>query len=227
LDGLDRLFFHTFGVGQTVRLRGGEFGPDSPVAVTPGSDQTFPTSLGGLQVQVNGIPAPILSAARGEVVFAIPFGTPEGDAVLVSVQDQGQRSAPLPIAVRTVLPQLVSILNEDGTRNGYNAPASPGSTVTLFFTGLGPYSPPLADGQIAPSDAQRRIAEPITLTFQTSASKFDLGKILYAGPAPGIVGQAEIKVNLPLSGPSFFSEDFPTLTVGSVSVSVAPGIIVQ
>ena len=178
LDGIDRLFFHTFGVGQTVRLRGGGFGPDSPIAVTPGVDHTFPTSLGGLQVQVNGSPAPILSAAHGGVVFAIPFGTPEGDAVPVSVQDQGQRSAPLPISVRTVLPRIVSILNEDGKPNSDRAPASPGSTVTLLFTGLGPYTPPLADGQIAPSDAQRHIVQPVTLTIQTGPQISGPGNIL-------------------------------------------------
>jgi uncharacterized protein (TIGR03437 family) len=226
LDGLDRIFYQPFGVGQTVRLRGGGFGPASPVAVTPGVNQTFPESLDGLQIQVNGIPAPILSAARGEVVFAIPFGTPEGDAVPVSVQDQGQWSAPLMIKVQTVSPLIVSILNQDGKPNSYLAPASPGSTVTLLLTGMGSYTPPLADGQIAPSDAQRSIAQPITLTFQTSASKLDPGEILYAGPAPGAIGQAEIKVQLPSSQPSFFSEDFPTLTVGSVTAFV-PGIIVQ
>jgi uncharacterized protein (TIGR03437 family) len=227
LDGLDRIFYQPFGVGQTVRLRGGGFGPDSPVAVTPGANQTFPTSLAGLQVQVNGIATPILSAARGEVVFAIPFGTPEGDAIPVIIQDQSQRSAPLPIRVRTVSPEIVSILNQDGKPNGYRAPASPGSTVTLLLSGMGPYTPQLADGQIAPSDELRRIAQPITLTFQTGASKLDPGKILYAGPAPGAVGEAEIRVQLPLSGPSFFSEDMPTLTVGSVSVQLLPAIIVQ
>ena len=227
LDGIDRLFYQPFGVGQTVRLRGGGFGPASPIAVTPGADQSFPKSLDGLQVRVNGIPGPILSAARGEVVFAIPFGTPEGDAIPVVIEDQGQRSTPLMIKVRTVSPAIVSILNEDGKPNSYNAPARPASTITFLLTGMGPYSPPLADGQIAPpSDAQRRIAQPVTLTFQTSASKLDPGKILYAGPAPGVVGQAQIKVQLPPSGPSFFSEDFPTLTVGSVTAFV-PGIIVQ
>jgi len=226
LDGLARPFYQPFGVGQTVRLHGGGFGPVSAVAVTPGANQTFPASLGGLQVRVNGIAAPILSAARGEVVFAIPFGTPEGDAVPVIVEDQGQRSAPLPIMVRTVSPQIVSTLNEDGRPNTYLAPASRGSTVTLLFTGLGPYTPPLSDGQIAPSDEQRRIAEPVSISFQTSAPNREPGKILYAGPAPGSAGQAAIKVQLPLSWPSYFSEDMVTLTVGSVSVFV-PGIIVQ
>ncbi len=227
LDGLGRLFYQAFGVGQTVRILGGGFGPDSPVTVTPGGDQIYPVLLGGLQVQVNGIAAPILSAARGQVVFQIPFGTPEGDAVPVTVQDQGQQSVPLPIRVRTLSPLVTSILNEDGKPNSYDAPASPGSTVTLLFTGMGPYTPPLADGEIASSDMQRHFAQPVTLTFQTSASKLDPGSILYAGPVPGSVGQSEVKVQLPPSGPSFFSEDFPTLTIGSVSMQLAPSIIVK
>src|SRR6266478_6191231 len=96
-DALDRLTGAppTFGVGEIVRLRGGGFGPDSPVTVTPGADRHLPTSLNGLRVEVDGIAAPIVSAAPGEVVFAIPFATRDGDKIPVSVHDRSRAKTPL------------------------------------------------------------------------------------------------------------------------------------
>lgn len=58
---------YTFGPDGLAYFGGSVFGPDTT-----------------LSVQVAGI-APILSIAPAEVVFAIPFSTPDGDAIPVTV----------------------------------------------------------------------------------------------------------------------------------------------
>jgi len=216
-DALDRLTVASpaLGAGQVGRLRGGGFGPESPVNAAPEVIGRFPTSLAGLQVTVNGVVAPILAAAHGEVVFQIPFATPDGDAIPVSVRDQGRLAEGLPFAVRAAAPALVEpIRNADGTPNWFTTPASWGSTVTLFVTGAGPYSPPLGDGQVPPPGTSRRLQLPVSISFLTTGPAPEPATILYAGPAPGVIGQARIDVQLPPKRP--LSSIVPQLTIGSV-----------
>jgi len=209
----------TLGVGQIVRLQGGGFGPGSPAGPSLDANQTYAASLDGLSVLVSGVAAPILWAGPGEVVFAIPFATPDGDAVPVIVQDHGQQSAAFPIAVRASAPWLIDpILNADGTPNWFTTPASWGSTVTLYVTGAGRYSPALLDGQIAPLDISHGLQLPVSVSFLTTGPVPQAGTILYAGPAPGLVGVAQINIQLPPSGPH--SSFDAILTVGSVSVGL-------
>ncbi len=217
-----------FGVGQVLRLRGGGFGPESPVEAAPGADRRFPTSLDELQVQVAGTAAPILSAAAGEVVIALPFRTPEGDSVPVSVEARGQRSAEFPIPVRALAPQLVEpVLNEDGTPNHFDAPARWGSTVTVFLTGAGSYTPPLDDGQIAAADALARLEQPVGVSFQIIGPIPEPGSVLYAGPAPGfIAGLTQINIQLPPSRPYPYPSILPLLKIASASLML-PSIWVK
>jgi len=203
-DVLDRLLTtppRAFGVGEIMRVRGGGFGPDTPVNVAPAPGQPFPTSLGSLSVEVAGTPAPIVSAAPGEVVFAIPFATPSGVSVPVTVQDGGQQSAALTIPVQAAAPWLASnVLDADGTPNEIS-PAAWGSTLTIYLTGAGPYSPPLADGQVAPADTSHGLQLPVSISFLVTTPTPVAGTILYAGPAPGYIGLAQINFQLPPSGP--------------------------
>ncbi len=205
VDALDRLSSPppALGVGEVVRLRGGGFGP----------------ALDNLSVQVGGVDAPVLSAGSGEVVFAIPFATLAGNSILVTVQDHGQQSDPIFITVRQSAPWLIDpIWNQDWTRNWFDSPATWGSVITLFVTGAGPYSPPLADGQIAPLDTTHGLQLPVSVSFLITGPEPEPAKILYAGPAPGQIGVAQINVQLPASAP--YSSFSGVLTIGSVSTGL-------
>jgi uncharacterized protein (TIGR03437 family) len=215
VDSLDRFYgAPAFGAGQVVRLRGGGFGPSTQVNATPGGNQVFSTLFSGLTVTVGGTPAPILSAGPGEVVFEIPFATQPGSSVPVIVQSQGQPTAPLVIAVQEAAPWPIEpILNADGTPNSPSAPASWGSTVTILLTGAGPYAPPLADGQVAPSGTSVVLTMPVSASFLSLGPTPEVASIVYAGPAPGQIGVARIDVQLPSSQP--VTSIIPTLTIGT------------
>jgi uncharacterized protein (TIGR03437 family) len=225
MDSLDRLSSPppAFGVGQIVRLRGGRFGPDSPVSTAPGSDQRFPTSLNDLAVDVDGFAAPILSAGTGEVVFAIPFEVTESDSIPVVVKDHDRQSAALQIPVRAAAPWPVEqVLNADGTPNTFMTPAQWSSSVTIFVTGAGPYTPSLDDGQVPPADTLHGLQLPVSISFLSVGPSPEPGLILYAGPAPGFVGLAQIDFQLPPqpASVSYRGDVYivTMLTIGSASV---------
>jgi len=150
-DALDRPVATYWGIGQLVRLRGGNFGPQSPALATPGPDQHYPTALGTVQVSVNGVAAPIISTGFGEAIFQMPFETPEGNNVPITVIDGSLQSAPLPACTRRLWPQIAGqVLNADKTRNSSENPAAWGSIISVSFTGGGSYNPPLDDGRSHP-----------------------------------------------------------------------------
>jgi uncharacterized protein (TIGR03437 family) len=205
--------------GEFMRLRGGGFGPDSPVNATLGPDQRFPFSLGELSVEVGGIAAPILSVAPGEVVFAIPFAASVANTIPVVVKDHGLQSTAFPITVMAVAPYVVGpIFNGDGSTNSINNPAAWGSAVAFFVTGAGSFLPPLADGQAAPLDTSHRLQQPVSAGFSHFSSPYDPmpWNILYAGPAPGFAGLAQINVQLPAKGTGI--NVYPSLSIGTVEL---------
>jgi uncharacterized protein (TIGR03437 family) len=207
-----------FGAGQIVRARGGNFGPAAPLTATAGDTGRFPKSLGGLSVQVAGIDAPILSASSGDVVFAIPFGAPEGDAVPVNVMEDGHRSADLAIAVRSLAPlSLEPVINPDGTTNSVDHPARWGSFVIVFLTGAGNSSPPLEDGQISPGPLP--LALPASVSFDIFGPVPEPGTVLYAGPSPGLIaGLTQVNIHLPPARPYPYGSILPHLTIGGIPV---------
>jgi uncharacterized protein (TIGR03437 family) len=207
-----------FGAGQIVRARGGNFGPATPLAATPGNPGRFPKSLAGLSVQVNGVDAPILSVNAGDVVFAIPFATPEDDHVPVSVIEAGQRSPSLAIPVRNLAPlRIEPVINQDGTANGLDHRARWGSTVIVFVTGAGNSNPPLDDGQVSPE--ARPLASAVSVTFDIAGPVPEPATVLYAGPAPGLIaGLTQVNIQLPPARPYSYGAILPHLTIGGVSV---------
>lgn len=194
--------FTPFGVGQVVRLRGGGFGPDAPVTVT-----------------VDGIAAPVLSTLSGEAVLAIPWAAREGDTIPVTVASRDEASRALPIKVRQIAPAVIEpVMNADGTPNRVDSPAAWGSLVTIYLTGAGPYTPPIPDGQPAPLDSVHSLAAPVQVAFQVDAPEPEAAKVLYAGPAPGYAGLAQINVQLPPARPRplQYSAIVPVVAVGDI-----------
>ncbi len=156
--------------GALMTLSGRNLGPEDGVDLGLNSKQRLPLELAGTRVLFDGVPAPILATSPARVICVAPHSLSSWTGI--QVEFHGQRSNEVLLPVLSVKPGLLAqgfpdvserpwdgtdgvIFNEDGTENGPADPAFPGSTVSLFATGLAlPQSPPEA-GTIASTDTMK------------------------------------------------------------------------
>lgn len=170
-----------------------------------GADGKLTTSLGGTQITVNNVAAPILYSTPSQVSIQIPFEVAGQGTASVAVTVGGQTSAPRSINIAPTAPGFFT-QNQAGTgeaivvhENGVTLvtpqnPARRNEVVVFYLTGLGVLDPPLATG--APAGANSAAAQ-VSLMFGTSNAVAE-----YAGAAPGFVGLNQINVRIPADAPA-------------------------
>jgi uncharacterized protein (TIGR03437 family) len=193
--------------GEIITIFGPDIGPDQPQSYQLTSSGTVSTSLGGLQVLIGGLPAPILYASKNQINAVVPFAAPTQGSVTVAVDFAGVSIAPVITTAVASAPGIFSvngtgtgqgaIFNADGSLNTPANPAAPGSFVSIYVTGLGPMSPLPVDGSI-PQTPYAKPTLPIQVFGSVGGGNFD---VEYAGDAPGMVeGIQQIKIALPAGG---------------------------
>lgn len=180
--------------GQVLRLTGHSLGPAEPVSAALDASGAFPKALAGVKVRFDGKPATLLSAGEAEILCIVPFGVAGQQASTVQVSYDGEVSNPVGVAVLPVSLEALAVVNPDSTVNSYDNPASAGSYVTIYVSGMGLTDPPGVDGHLNPGPG--RMVNPLTATLDNNVP----AEILYAGPAPGLVaGVGQINLALPAS----------------------------
>ncbi|MGB9457673.1 MAG: SBBP repeat-containing protein [Bryobacteraceae bacterium] len=189
--------------GALVSLFGFSLAGEAQVAV-PDASGKFPTALGGVQVLVNDIPAPLLYVGPNQINLQVPFEIGQSDPYS---QLQVQLTLPsgaltMQFAESAALGLFMSgggpaaaALNQDGTVNSATNPAAPGSIVSLFATGAA-WPSGLVDGALASgaSVLSQELNE-----FQVVDAGGVEASILYAGAAPGLIdGVFQLNVQLPV-----------------------------
>ena len=178
----------------------------------------FPFTLGGVQVTVNGRPAPIFSVSPTQVSAVVPFGTTESVAS-IQISSNGTLSNIVTSFVNKTSPGVFTIpsggigsaaaLHSDNSLVTSAHPAQIGETIAVYVTGLGAVTPTVSDGAPGPSDPLSSTSNTITVTIGgvTATTTF-------VGLAPGLVGLYQINFQVPtgvasgnalmtLSGPDF------------------------
>ncbi|MGD0300542.1 MAG: SBBP repeat-containing protein [Bryobacteraceae bacterium] len=117
--------------GEAIAATGSGFGPDAKLVL-------------------DGQPLPVVSASANTIVSVIPNNAQTSGAVRVTVSNNGITSNPVYLPAAAASPGIYSvdglgvgqgyILNADGTPNSQSNPAAPGSPITIFATGVGPFS---------------------------------------------------------------------------------------
>jgi len=116
------------------------------------------SDLGGVQVMVDGTPAPLLFVRGDQINAVAPYeiAGKAGQHVNVQVINNGVKGSSLSAAVVNTAPAIFSlgngqgaILNQDSTVNGAGNPAAKGSVITIYATGEGQLNPPGIDGRLA------------------------------------------------------------------------------
>jgi uncharacterized protein (TIGR03437 family) len=134
--------------GEIVRIIGRGIGPQTQAKDKLTAAGTLATSIGGVTVTFNGVPAPLVSAQAELIECIAPFELAGLTSAVVQVQYNGQTSNSYTVGVLPQNPDVLAVANSDWSANSPSNPAKSGSQVVIFLTGLGQTIPPSADGAI-------------------------------------------------------------------------------
>lgn len=177
---------------EVISIYGPSIGPATPATAAP-INGFYPTTFGGVQVQINGVNAPLLYVSANQINAVVPQGVPFNAPATVRVINGTAISPDYPIRVVPSAPQAFpSVLNQDGTVNSQAHPAKSNTVVTFYATGWQSDFSPLADGQVA-TMAQDACFGGCSAIVQNISNP----KVVYGGAAPGIVaGVTQFNIQL-------------------------------
>jgi uncharacterized protein (TIGR03437 family) len=195
--------------GEMVTIFGTAIGPATAAyASTVPSTGKLATSIGGVQVLFNGIPAPMIYASSGQVSAVVPYEMGPISHPSVWIEYAGETSSAYQLNSVATAPGLFTgdssgsgpgaILNQDNSANGPGNAAAKGSIVQLYLTGEGQTSPPGVTGVITaatlpPPQVTPAPAQPIAVWIGGRQANYT-----FAGEAPGLVaGMLQLNVQIP------------------------------
>ncbi|HYI98021.1 MAG TPA: SBBP repeat-containing protein [Bryobacteraceae bacterium] len=187
--------------GEIITIYGTGFGPAAPVRGTF-VNGILESTVGETRVLVDGVAAPIISAASNQVSAIVPYSVLGRESVGVEVEYRGQRAPAVRLNTTSASPGLFTLnnsgtgqaaaTNQDGSFNSAETPAAGGSVITLFGTGEGLALPAGADGRQITGEPPRPVAQVLVLIGGMPA------QVEYAGGSPGsVAGLLQINVRLP------------------------------
>ncbi|MBK9167265.1 MAG: hypothetical protein IPM24_07345 [Bryobacterales bacterium] len=197
--------------GQILAIQGDRMGPAQLVPLELDATGRLSTSLAGVRVLFDGVPAPLLYAWERQIGAIVPYALAERTRTELVIERDGVRTEPLVLSVAPAAPGLftqdasglgsVSAQNAlPGGRvelNTASTPASRGGIVVLYATGEGLTEPAAIDGALAGDPLPRPV-----LPVSVRVGEAEAG-ILYAGAAPGqVAGLLQINIRVPLSAPA-------------------------
>ncbi len=174
--------------GSMVSLAG--TGIAKEYAVAPPGVQ-LPTTLGGVQVLVDGTPVPLIEADGDSAVFQLPWELFPGSHQLEVSRDFSSPFAlgnQVSLEVSTTDPwEIAGPFHQNWTPVTYASPAQAGEILHFYITGLGPVIGAIQTGEPTPSTTLFPLAD--MSNCHTSDPTLNL---LFAGLAPGTVGVYQV-----------------------------------
>ena len=197
--------YQTSGVapGSIVSVFGVNLAADTQVATA----DPLPEVLGGSRLLINGLPVPLLYASPTQINAQIPDKTPTGVVAVVTMRGNSA-SATTGLRIQSAAPGIFAVmLNQDGTVNGPDHAARPGTTLQVFVTGLGPSEPSVQAGA----------ALRTTIGGQTAT-------VLSARQTPGMVGVFAVNLRVPEQPPGTYPLVIEANGVPSNTIAVSVGL---
>ena len=200
--------------GAVFTMFGSNLGP-SELTVAQVESGSYPREMAGVRVTFDGIPAPLLYVSDKQVAGIVPWNTPlsrrsasflePGFSPVIVIESGGLVSHDIVVDMPEAAPGFFTFdssgsgqaaaLNQDGSVNGPDNPARPGSVVVLFGTGLGPLDGPVEDGAV--TTGLSRATLPVTAQVAGLEAE-----VFYAGSAPGMIsGVMQVNVKTPADAP--------------------------
>ena len=208
--------------GEIITIGGTSIGPATPASFTVTTSfgsQFVPTSgLAGVQVLVNGFPAPVLYVSAGQINAIVPYEIAGFLNPTVLVKFLGQSSNGFVVTAGATAAGIFTtngsgsgpgaILNSDSSVNSASNAAARGSEIVIYMTGEGQTSPAGVDGKVTTAPYPAPLL-PIAVTIGGAPAT-----VAFMGEAPGLVsGVLQLNVIVPST----------LTTTGAVPVSVTFG----
>ena len=188
--------------GEFLTLYGSGLSTDTVAASVP-----FPTQLNGVQVLINGRPAPIYYVSATQISVIVPYFTES--VAQIQVVNNGAKS--------NIVTQFVGLtsagiftnhpvggtgyaaaLHPDYSLISTSSPAQIGETVAVYLTGMGAVKPPVDDGVAAPSDPlSNTTTTPYVLLWDSTGNPVQATNVPFSGLAPGFAGLYQINFTIP------------------------------
>jgi uncharacterized protein (TIGR03437 family) len=128
------------------------------------------------------IPTALLYVSPREISPQAPFETPDAQTVNLTVQSGDKKSAGLQVTLLAQDPGIFIAVKSSGAAVSPSNPVMPGGTITIYATGLGLLSAPVASGEAGPSNPAASVAVAPVVTVGGQRMK-----VRFAGLAPGQV----------------------------------------
>jgi uncharacterized protein (TIGR03437 family) len=131
------------------------FGTFTNVAATTAAAFPLPKTLGGVTVKVDGVDAALYDVRATQITFLIPGAVAPGvrpvqiatGSSTITGNVRIMTSAPGLFTKDTQNPPRGAVRNQDGfTENNQSSPANRGEVISIFGTGPGDLTSPVADG---------------------------------------------------------------------------------
>jgi uncharacterized protein (TIGR03437 family) len=181
------------------------FGTGFPATAATASAPPFSTTLGGVQVSVNGTAAPVYSVSSTQISAIVPFEV-TGTSATIVVTVAGVKSNSVIVPMSATSPGIFSIpangiasaaaLHANYSVISATNPATQGEIISMYLTGLGATSPVVQDGAAAPGKAPLAV---ITggLAIYVGGVQVPANQIYYAGLAPTLAGLYQVNFMIP------------------------------
>ncbi|MBY0506120.1 MAG: hypothetical protein K2X03_19545 [Bryobacteraceae bacterium] len=193
--------------GMIISLLGTNLGPTTAVngQVVAGR---FTTTLAGVRVLFDGIPAPILYASDRQINAVVPYGLAGRASSRMTVEYNGivsnliePRLVDTAPGIFTVDGRQAAAINENGTVNGPANPAVAGSIIAIYVTGEGSTTPAGVDGEVVSATNLKRPLGAVRV--RVGGIEVPAASIFYAGSAPSLVaGLMQLNFRLPANTPT-------------------------
>ncbi len=181
--------------GQIVSIFGTNLGPKESLGPVLKNPDMVASTLGGVRVLFDGVPAPMLFASAGQINCVVPYTAALWPVTHVQVEYQGRRSDAVEIAIVPTAPAIFGLVPSPD--------AKPGSVITVFLTGEGATTPPGVDGRVATAQPGRLNVYPRPLAAVTAKIGGLAATVQYAGAAPfNVAGLCQVNVVIPDNVPA-------------------------
>jgi len=166
--------------GEVITLYGSGF----TSSATPFfSSVPVPTILGGAQVTVNGVLAPVYYVSSGQINAIVPFSSPnDGSLLNIQVLANGGQSNVVQEYSGETSPGAFAVTHANGTLVTTSSPAKVGETLVAYACGLGATNPAVVAGTVSPANP---LANLVTVYLDDSNGGVTQATVPYQGLAPG------------------------------------------